>query len=221
MASPRRGSRTVARSPLVIVVVIGLLVVGAIVYVLVRRSQPEKVAVLGDSITVLTEPDLQTISHRYRLSIGAVSGATAQDMLRAAQLLSVAHPRQVVLNLGTNNVLHGEAPPTTLAAIDQIIKLFDSATCIHLVTVNASIIRFSDPQMHDRINQVNDGLRRFAARDRRVSVIDWSAWVQRYQAAHEPQGHLLYDTVHPTDLGRRLLTQLYVQALKSCARGLT
>ncbi|MCU1455814.1 MAG: hypothetical protein JWN46_3960 [Acidimicrobiales bacterium] len=216
-----RASQPVGRVALAIVVAIGLLVAGTVAYILVRRSDPETVAVLGDSITVLTEPDLRTISARYNLQIGAVSGATAEDMLRSAQLLAAQHPRQVILNLGTNNVMHAQPPEATLTAIEQIIVLFSNARCIHLVTVNASMIRFDDPHLTARINQVNSGLRQIAARDHRVDVIDWSARVRAYQVAREPQGHLLYDTVHPTALGQRLLAQMYEQALKSCKRGLT
>jgi lysophospholipase L1-like esterase len=217
----RKSSQPVGRTGLVAVLAIGLLVVASITYILIRRSQPERVAVLGDSITVLTEPDLLAISHRYTLDIGAVSGATVQDMLRAAQLLARQHPRQVVLNLGTNNVMKGRPPDETVKAIQQILGLFKDAKCIHLVTVNSSMIRFDDPFLTARIRQVNEGLRQIAARDRRVNIIDWSKRVHDYQVAKEPQGHLLYDTVHPTGLGQRMLSQMYEQALKSCKRIIT
>ncbi|MCU1354577.1 MAG: hypothetical protein JWM05_3786 [Acidimicrobiales bacterium] len=213
--TPSRGSARAVVVPLVAVLVVGLI---AAAYLLWPRPR-QRVVVLGDSITVLTRPELERKAHSYKLAIGAVSGVRVEQMVGPAKDMAKLRPRQLIINLGTNNVTGRDDPTAIITRIGEIIQQFDSAECIHLVTVNAAIVRLDDAGLPDRIRRVNDGIQLLAAQHKdRIDVIDWSAQVGKYLQAKSPRGLVLSDTVHPTKLGQVMLADDYVRALKSCRR---
>jgi lysophospholipase L1-like esterase len=175
------------------------------------------VLVVGDSITGLVADDfVGRGEEEFRYTLRATNNATSTDMLAAAREVDDVDFSQVVLNLGTNDAGKHVPIERTRDALQQMIDMFGEADCIHLTTVNEHAVSVDDPSFVDRLRQVNAHLRGLAADDPRIDIIDWSAWVGEYLDAGEPDGSLLYDTVHPTDLGQDRLLDLYVDALETC-----
>jgi lysophospholipase L1-like esterase len=177
----------------------------------------QDVALIGDSITTLVDDDLRDISpSRFHLEVRATNGATAGEMLASVQDLRGAAMEQAIVNVGTNDVIKAIPLEETTAAIDGLIALFQEATCIHLTTVSEHIVSLEDPSVQDRAAAINEHLRQLAEGDERIHLIDWSGYVAEYFDAGEPDGSLLTDTVHPTELGQDRLRAQYIDALRSC-----
>src|SRR5689334_1364372 len=77
----------------------------------------DRVEVIGDSITVITEPVLHDdLDGRHKVDVQAVGGMEVAQMQPQATQAALAAPDQVVINLGTNDVIHGK--PIDKAAQD-------------------------------------------------------------------------------------------------------
>ncbi|MEZ5143253.1 MAG: hypothetical protein R2726_12155 [Acidimicrobiales bacterium] len=67
-----------------------------------------------------------------------------------------------------------------------------------------------------RARAFNEMLARVAAARPGTDLVDWTAAVDAYVAAGEPDGPFTTDSVHPAPAGQRALARLYRQALDSC-----
>jgi hypothetical protein len=63
---------------------------------------------------------------------------------------------------------------------------------------------------------MNDRFHQLLEDDGDFDLVDWNLAIEQYIADGRPEGPLLYDTVHPTDVGQRILTDIYTDALRSC-----
>ncbi|MCZ7631763.1 MAG: SGNH/GDSL hydrolase family protein [Microthrixaceae bacterium] len=181
----------------------------------------ERVAVLGDSITALDAGALEEdLGDDYRFSISGTPGATADQVLPEAQELAQRSFDQVIINLGTNDVLQWGSPEQAVAAIAQYVVMFDSARCVHVVTVNENMQNQLDGRStSDGARELNDALRAFAETQDHVTVIDWNAAAeQSLNGAEPPSSTLTSDSIHPTPEGNQVLNGLYGDALGGCAR---
>jgi hypothetical protein len=178
-----------------------------------------RVAVVGDSITEQGESALeQVLSDDWRLDIDGRSGFTIAEQLPAARSLARDTPSQVIVNLGTNDVLNGRDLSGSAADLAEVVASFPSARCIHLVTVNEGI-EVAGRSYADRSAQTNRAIVALAATDPRIDVIDWSAVVAAYEAGDQADGPILTDTVHPSPRGQLALAVRYADALASCSAG--
>jgi lysophospholipase L1-like esterase len=165
------------------------------------------VAVIGDSIFDQARAEITAALAPRQVDIEAVAGRTFAEQLPAARQAAARRPAQVVINLGSNDVLLGAPYDVTVAALHDMVAAFPTSTCLHLVTVNETFFGlFPDGAiLRQRSERLNAEIRRVAA-ERSAGVIDWADIVHRSIAA-DPAAMLTTDTVHPDDTGRRVLVE--------------
>lgn len=176
----------------------------------------ERVAVLGDSITSLDTEDLEAdLGEEYRFDISGNFGMTTDQVRPEVEVLSQRTFDQVIINLGTNDVLQGDPPQHAVDVIAQYVAMFDSARCLHVVTVNEHMENQRNGQSTaEGSKQFNEALRAFAESQERVTVIDWNAvTAQNLDSSEPPTSTLTSDSIHPTPEGNHALNSLYADAL--------
>lgn len=204
------------RSAVAIGMLAALLVLLAVLVVeLVRPGPP--VALIGDSITAMSATALhRRLDDDWSVTVDGRPGYRIDQQLDAARRIAPRAPEQVVINLGTNDVNQGVDLAASAAAMEEMVSLFGSARCIHLVTVNESMLA-GDLEVRRGAETLNAAYRAIADRDPRVRIIDWAGMVDQWQARH-PGRSITTDTVHPTDEGIDLLVTAYEEALDACER---
>jgi hypothetical protein len=176
----------------------------------------DDVALVGDSITEQSEAMLHSIlDPTYHVRIRGRGGYRIEEMEPYAIELATTHPEQVVINLGSNDALKSWPLDKSVLALKRLIADFKGARCLHLVTVNESIVNDRVPDLASRTAALNAEIRRIAATEN-FNVIDWSRAVSDDVAAGSPNGGVTSDTVHPTPEGQRVLAELYKTALGTC-----
>jgi len=175
----------------------------------------QAVAIVGDSITERGAPVLhERLGGEWALAVDGASGFRVAEQLSAAAELASGHPDQVVVNLGTNDVLHGKPPEAAVADLRQLVGLFPDARCVHVVTINEQMALvpgdLATPSM-----ALNAGIRALADADPRIDVVDWAGTVRADDADQHDEA-LVHDTVHPSARGDRVLADLYADALAGC-----
>jgi hypothetical protein len=215
---PREPEPPRAARPLRIAALLGgaaLAAVAVLVAAVVLIGPKPGVAVIGDSITFVSAPEIgDALGDDWDATIDGRPGFTVADQLPTARALAEDRPEQVILNLGTNDVTGQDALGPALAALAEMVALFPDAECVHLVTVS-ELMAIEDVDAPARAAAFNEGVDRLASTDPRLRVIDWTAAVQAAQDA-DPDVALTDDTVHPSPDGQRLLADLYDQALAGC-----
>ena len=176
----------------------------------------DDVSLVGDSITEQSESVLhQTLDPAFKVRIRGRGGYRIEEMEPYAIELATAKPEQVIINLGTNDVLKNWPIDKATAAMNRMVATFKSARCVYIVTITEGLYSEQDPNQSARALVFNLELRRVAA-SHGVKVIDWAGVVAQDAAAGSPKGPLTADTVHPTEEGQRQLAQLYKGALETC-----
>ena len=179
----------------------------------------DSVAVLGDSITSLDQADLNsTLGGDYELTISGNFGKTVSDVMPEAELMATRTYDQVIINLGTNDVLQERPIDKAIETLGAEVALFDSARCIHLVNINEHMLNQSDGASRaEAAKAFNAELEKYAERTEGVSVIDWNGVASSMLNGDDPPtSELTYDTIHPTAEGFAELNDLYSSALGSC-----
>lgn len=179
----------------------------------------ERVAVLGDSITSLDSQALeQDLGADYRLAISGNFGMTAEQAMGAAEDLATRSYGQVIINLGTNDVLEGRPVDEAVKVIERQSEMFDSARCVHLVTVNEHMVdQRTGRSTSDAAARFNDELRALVDSQDRLHLIDWNARAAEALDGGDPTtSTLTSDSIHPTPEGNQVLNGLYADALADC-----
>lgn len=177
----------------------------------------DDVALVGDSITEQAEETLLTsLRPPYHVRISGRGGYRIEEMEPYAIELATGKPEQVVINLGTNDVLRDWPLDKSVAALNRMVTKFKDTRCVHLVTISEHILIAEDPAIKDRAVALNAEIRKLA-QSRNYDVIDWSGLVAGYVAQGEPEGSISGDTVHPSELGQKKLAELYREGLARCA----
>lgn len=204
------GGRSVVFITLAALVLVVL--VGAAILLHQRRPA---VLLIGDSITEGGASALEGgLNDSYSVHVDGRGGYRVGEMIPAAQTASAFPFEQVVINLGTNDVLADDQDlDLSLAGMAEIVARFPNAECIHLVTVNEQMFSFA-VDAPARARRFNDGLRRLAERDERIDVIDWAEIVDETETSG---AEVTTDSVHPNDLGNELLVDAYLQSLQRCS----
>lgn len=187
---------------------------------LTKATEPEgqQVAIVGDSITVLSANQIEVALARQHTDIEARMGATVGDMVPYAEPLAAPPPRQVVINLGTNDALHGTSLAETSDDLTRMVALFPRAECIHLVTVNTHMHPEDGGVTAQRAKAVNDVIGRFVDADARIDTIDWDGIVARSLDDSGTSPLISPDTVHPTPDGSAVLARAIGSAVSGCGR---
>jgi hypothetical protein len=182
----------------------------------VHVTPPGDIAYLGDSITDQSRDLLHTQLDADPKAIVAVGGKRIEEMEPGAHLLERRRPEQVVINLGTNNVLQEDTLDHEASALQQVVDTFPQAQCIHIVTINESMYEPPKDLYHPAV-ALNDRIRAMAAADPRIHIVDWAGIVRDQDAAHDPSGPITYDNVHPTPaVGQHLLVDAEQRSIASC-----
>lgn len=177
----------------------------------------DDVALVGDSITEQSESTLhQVLDPTFKVRVRGRGGYRIEEMEPYAIELATTKPEQVVINLGTNDVLTNWPVEKATAAMNRMVTTFKNARCVYIVTITEGLFSAEDPNQAARALVFNLELRRIAAAHN-VKIIDWAGLVRSDTASGSPQGQLTYDTVHPSEEGRRRLGQLYRSSLETCA----
>lgn len=174
------------------------------------------VTFLGDSITVISADDISAALGRdYRPEFSAVIGIQTGQLLPAARTATRADPDQVVIDLGTNDVLQDAPLDQAAANLAELVSLFPRARCIQLVNINTNMARVGR-SFRARAVLLNAAIDRLGATDRRINVIDWNSMMSADVAANPPVGSLTSDTIHPVPAGRTALARAIRAALDRC-----
>jgi hypothetical protein len=212
-----RGYVSDVRLPVVLAIGVLIVVVAVLAIRLAYGATGEvdkpRALVLGDSITDHGQRVLRdTIGPIYLLSIEGQDNFRVDDQLPVAERWATRPFEQVVINLGTNDVVQGWPVDQSSAGLAQIVSLFPDAECIHLTTISESMPGRSGPSRADAA-ALNDSIRALAARNPQIRVVDWNAIVSDQQA----QGvDLTSDGVHPTTEGQQLLVDAYDESMLAC-----
>lgn len=170
------------------------------------------VALVGDSITSLATASLHArLDPVYRVDVMGKFGARTDETINEVNVIATTKPAQVVINLGTNDVLQRVGVDQSVAMLDEIVALFAGADCIHLVTVNEGLTERGETRAPEA-QALNQRLRELTDRVDHVDIIDWN----RLVTDHGGAGAVTTDTVHPNDVGQSLLVDAYASALGAC-----
>lgn len=173
-------------------------------------------AIVGDSITEQGQDIMRArFEDRWNLRIDGRSGYTIDDQIPAAQALAQDRPTQMIVNLGTNDVLRGHSAEAIATDLQTLLDDMVGVSCIHVVTVAQGMV-LPGQEFTDAAVAANQAIVAVAARNRGVDVVDWSGWKNRYEAGSQPDGPMVFDTIHPTEAGQEALADLYEDALGSC-----
>jgi len=191
---------------------------GVLALDVVTTPHGQSVAIVGDSITFVSIGDLRSVmGDDYDPSISAELGATVEDMAAAARKAAAGQPEQVIIELGSNNALHGGSIDEARASLQTMIARFGSARCIHLVNLNTLMTDVGRP-VPSEARAINDQLELIAAADDRITIIDWNQIVADSVDAAHAAGAITDDTVHPNPVGRLALADAERHALDRCGR---
>ena len=221
MARTRSGylafmSRT-ASSPRVLILVVVVVIVAAGLAWWKLRTGPD-VAVLGDSITVVSNDQIKdALGRDYHPDIAAVLGITAGEMVPAAQTAAQKNPEQVVIELGSNDVLKKDPLDQAAQHLRDLVAQFPKAKCVHLVTINSHMTDAGKP-VAPRAGLLNAAIVQIKASDPRIDLIDWNGAVSDAMAAHGGKETLTSDTVHPNGDGAKVLATLIRAGLDRCPK---
>lgn len=205
------------RTVIAVIAVIAIVVAAVLMLDTFTRPDGEQVVVLGDSITAIGRQQLiSTAGDEFHLDVRAAFGAQIASQLNAAQQAAALKPTQVIINLGTNDALQGVPTDRSLAALERMVSLFHSATCIHFVTINPHLNQDGN-RPRAAVAALNEQILRLAKRLGRGDVIRWDNLSDAATTRTEPLG-LTDDGVHPSPRGQRELADAEVGALLRCGR---
>jgi len=210
-----RPARDEGRATTRAVVVVALLIV-ALVGVgsrLVALDDEPSLAVVGDSITVVSKAALdEELGPDHDVKVIAALGVTVEQMQDEAASLAADRPDQAVIELGSNDVLLDLPIDRAAAQLEQMVATFRGAgtRCVHIVDVSTRMRRNDGVWTGDRAEQLNAMTAELAATDDAIEIIGWNEAV----VAAEEQGEgLVSDTVHPKGDGARVLAVLVAESL--------
>jgi hypothetical protein len=222
MSMPRRlrGDRGVGelRMPVILGVGVALVLIVLVAVQLASgaasQSDKPKVLVLGDSITDRGQQALKDeLGPLYSLSMDGKTSFRTDQQMPSAERWSSREFEQVVLNLGTNDVIQGSGVDQGAQNLAAMVAMFPQASCVHLVTINEMIPREASPTAMRDAKALNEQVRALAAADPRIRIVDWAAIVSdEYAAGTNPT----MDGVHPTEEGYEALASAYRTSLDTC-----
>lgn len=195
----------------------GIIAVAIIAWLLVGRSRKgDTVEILGDSITAQSSDTLRAALSDYTLNIQAIGGLRTDQLQSAAEKAATSHPKQVIINLGTNDVLQGKDLDQVKANLEKMVSTFSDADCIHVVTLNTHMVISTGPK-EPELKAANDAIDQIIASHPNVSKIDWNKIVED---SNDASGHetVTVESIHPNAKGKLLLTKAYADALKNCGK---
>lgn len=178
------------------------------------------VLVIGDSITDMSRDAIvdAVADDDIDVRIEAVPGATSTQMRERVTGLAGKVADQVVINLGTNDVLGGRDPAEAATEIATLVDQHPDVRCVHITTVNPGVMTFVDDAVDEEVIAFNLGMFDIERQRLQVNVIDWAGALADPPGGGVATDYLEDDGIHPNDAGSELLAQLYDDALTGCSR---
>lgn len=171
------------------------------------------VAVVGDSITVISAPGVEAELRGYSLYMRAVDGKRIDEMVPLLRAEMQHKPRAVIVNLGTNDALQAQTHPDWLIGFNAVWALTRTRPCVVFVTVSTNA---DDLGKGNVAVDINDAIRRLASEHHNVRVVDWNAAVHADKSLLASR-HPPADDIHPYSAqGWRWLGNHYRSALLAC-----
>ena len=185
-----------------------------------RTATPgeKRVVFMGDSITDFW-------GRRYGkffpgepyINRGISGQVTPQILLRFYQDVVALSPKVVVILAGTNDIGGSLGPVAPDATHNNIMAMADLARANHIQVVLASLTPVCDyltPQTTKRplekLKQMNDWMREYAARNRIVYLDYWPAMLDENGMLRK---ELTWDGLHPNDAGYEVMGPLAEKAI--------
>jgi lysophospholipase L1-like esterase len=212
-ASLHRGVVAVAVAGLAVVVVLAVLSVAP-----GPDRTGDSVVVLGDSITEFGQGHLaDVLGEDYELTVDGAFGARTGDRIEAAEVVAATDADQVVVNLGTNDVVVGTPLDRFRDDLDKLLGHLDPVECVHVVTVGENLV--SDGLALPRAGRaVNAEIADVASRHPNVKLLHWDRVQQAASLRRDDPQALLFDGIHPDGDGLMVLAEGYAEALGDCGR---
>ncbi|MBK5221931.1 MAG: SGNH/GDSL hydrolase family protein [Acidimicrobiia bacterium] len=176
------------------------------------------VLVVGDSITDMSREAIigAVADDQIELRIEAVPGATSTQMRERVTPLAGEVGEQVVINLGTNDIIGGRDPAETAVEIAALVDQHPGVRCVHVTTVNPGVVTFVDADVDQQVIAFNLGMFDLERQRLHVNVIDWAGALADPPDGGVATDYLEDDGIHPNEAGTQLLARLYAEALASC-----
>lgn len=157
-------------------------------------STGASVTVIGDSIAVMSEPDLKKLLPDVQTNnVGGRAWAAALTWLKNNSTRD-----QIVFAHGSNNT----APALTQKDIDDLLAATQGKN-IYFIT------NYTTNSYQDTYNTNNQLFKEAADKHNNVYVIDWMA-----AASENPEKYLTPDGLHPSSEGQKLWAELVANAVK-------
>jgi GDSL-like Lipase/Acylhydrolase family len=169
----------------------------------------------GDSITVLATPAIhQLLGPGYDVDVLAKDGIRIDQSLPALESALRSHPSAVVVNLGTNDALHGGADPGWESSWDKLIRITRNTPCVVLTTIDPTADSLTGRPVATGINA---DIMALASRDPgKYKVADWSGFLSRHARSQGTYLRPEWILIHPTPAGDVELATLDQDALATC-----
>jgi len=176
-------------------------------------SKGPVVAVVGDSITVVSAPGVEAELRGYALYMRAIDGKRIDEMIPTLRAEMKRKPRAVVVNLGTNDALQAQTHPDWLPGFNAEWDLVKDRPCVVFVTISTNADLLGDARV---AAEIDTAIRHLANEHHNVRIVDWNAAVHTNPsllASRNPPG----DRIHPfSSQGWRWLGNHYRSALLAC-----
>ena len=177
---------------------------------------PPRVAVIGDSITALAQPDISTAldpSHKvdflFRISvrIDQMLGPVASDLQHNGPTSAA------VINLGTNDAIAGGNSAHAMQSFDQLMTTVGPVPCVVLTTIGPFADRRGGSDVGSSLNLRMAAL--VASDPRRFKLVDWYGFLMSQDPRARPN-YLRPDLIHETQAGARWIASSDKTALDTC-----
>jgi lysophospholipase L1-like esterase len=162
------------------------------------------VLVVGDSLGRDLRPFLARDVREDVVWNVSAGRTTPQGLFALRASLTTVHPQTVVLSLGSND---GGNPVRFARRVQRALKEVPARTCIVWTTIHR-------PHRKGPYKPLNHVLRLWAAREPRLTLVDWDRVVARGAVA-------LPDGLHPDTAGFRLRSRLVAGAVRRGCRPAT
>jgi lysophospholipase L1-like esterase len=172
------------------------------------------VAMLGDSNTYLTIPELESAFRGagLRSTIRGISGSGLKDLERdwlpAAQTIAAAPPAVVVIALGTNDALLDENVAAFGARLDTLLDVIGDVPVVW-VTHTEHPVQGREPADE---RAVNGAIREAPARHPNVTVLDLAPEIDANRALLDT------DALHFSEVGQRWFAEQVTRAAQERLR---
>jgi hypothetical protein len=162
------------------------------------------VAIIGDSITVLSAFAITHDFHQYHVVMDAVIGTRMADQLGAIErLASDGQPWDWIIELGTNDALpEPSTNPNWAADFDNEVAAVQSQRCVVFVTVNPRFVPIGP--------EIDSAIAGAVATHPNFHSLDWG------DTELKKPGWLDSDGIHPSKSGAIELAKLEHKAIRSC-----